>query len=130
MVKNVLGIDAMQSVRNPHELRAKHQGMLARQRSRGIDAHEHIVTTHLFARIEHGRWIADCACGSGVNVQPGWPEARCLGCGAVYSDVVFPLNRAAIEAVLVKRPGLANRNWWPSESLEDLERENDAHGVR
>ena len=41
-------------------------------------------------------------------------------------NFLFPVNRTEIEEILEKRP-LANRNWHPGESIEDLLKENDEH---
>lgn len=59
------------------------------------------------ARIDHGRWIADCECNGAEYVDPGEPIFYCLSCGNTeyqghVRPVVFPPPdvRAAIEAGL------------------------------
>jgi hypothetical protein len=79
------------------------------------------------ARVEHGRWIANCPCYSGVLVNPEWPKAGCLECGRWW-PVVFPQNWRDIEDVLLARPRASQRGWI-GESIEKLEDENRAHGV-
>lgn len=84
------------------------------------------------ARVDHGRWIADCpSCPSAQDVTPADPRFWCPTCGSgdVWHRVVFPKNRAAIEEVLDLRPLAQNRNWRPSETLADLKRENAEHKV-
>ncbi|KKK99644.1 hypothetical protein LCGC14_2630680, partial [marine sediment metagenome] len=37
------------------------------------------------ARVNHGRWIADCVwCGTGMLTRPEWGVAYCGECGARY----------------------------------------------
>lgn len=62
-----------------------------------------------------------------------WEENvfMCCSCfnahlGHRFHTTVFPLERQAIEDLLIKRP-LVNRNWYPSESTAVLEAENEAH---
>lgn len=85
----------------------------------------------IVAYVNHGRWVGDCACGSGVSLDPTFATARCMGfgCGAVYRDVVWPADREAIEAVLSLRRTWASRNWLPGETVADLIAENRAHGA-
>jgi hypothetical protein len=83
------------------------------------------------ARIEHGRWVTNCAsCGTGMFTHPVWQLACCGECGAVHATIVVPPNWQAIEAELLKRPVRVNQNWLPNETLETLTRESRAHGVR
>lgn len=84
----------------------------------------------LMARVNHGRWLGDCQCGDAPLIDPEWRLAACLHCGAVYSaSIELPDDWQAIDAALMKRPDAINRNWTPGETLEDLERENDSHGI-
>lgn len=94
------------------------------------------------ARILYGRWMVDCPRCNGANdVIPGEPIYLCSCCmwpgvfrpGSEYvaphfAEVIFPENREAIEAILLKRPAIANRNWYPGESIEQLEKENSQLG--
>lgn len=83
------------------------------------------------ARIEHGRWIAECPCRGGMAVDPAWASAFCLACGTEHT-VTFPATGVLkqIEAVLSKRSDELTRNWFPHESVTDLKRENAAHGLK
>lgn len=81
------------------------------------------------ARAEHGRWIVDCPAQDCSGAEYANPEGFfCCSCrnlavkGALYV-VVWPRERAAIEAVLAVRPRV-NRNWFPGETLAALKAEN------
>lgn len=97
----------------------------------------------LVARINHGIWIASCDCGAPANKIPtpgcvvfldrllGW----CIRCqngatGRGWRPVAVPPPelRAAIEAVLLCRPNVEDRNWEPDETLDDLIAQNREHG--
>jgi len=87
----------------------------------------HLTDVTRFARVDHGRWIVDCECGAGLFVRRGWALACCIDCGAQYHDVRFPLEADEIERLLLARPKRENQSWWPSESVEELQRENAAY---
>lgn len=100
---------------------------------------------NVVARIDFGRWIADCECGSANYVEPSDPVYFCASCGNAASGgklrgVTFPADRAEIEAELLKRvvfvnskmrpidasinarsavPGLV-RSWVPGETVQTL----------
>jgi hypothetical protein len=112
----------------------------------------------VFARISAGEWVADCDCddvaaqGRNVSfVDPNDPVFVCPVCGnagfgGALRPVIFPENRGAIEAELLKRPfaettlrpvagprpavkrllGGAVRNWSPGETIKQLEAERIA----
>jgi hypothetical protein len=87
-------------------------------------------------------------CPSAQVVHPDDRRFLCAGqdgCAnhpvdGAYVPVIFPRNRRQIEAVLVRRPSLATRNWLPpqvaerfgsySETVAMLRLENAAHGIR
>lgn len=83
------------------------------------------------AFVNKGNWLVVCPkCG---GAEYAWEECFffCCSCknsylGHKYRRLVFPEDRAAIEALLVVRP-LANRNWTFKETVEDLEQENKEH---
>jgi hypothetical protein len=90
--------------------------------------------TPLTAYVNHGRWVADCACGGGVACDPAMSVAVCFGhrdpddpTGAIsvvlHTRIVWPAARAAIESALHGRPMNRNRNWTPKETAADLVRE-------
>lgn len=80
------------------------------------------------ARVEHGRWIADCPCGAGIAVHPQWTEAGCLECGRWW-PVMVPRDWDDIEAVLLARPKAVNRGWLPGETATVLREENITRGL-
>ena len=94
------------------------------------------------ARINHGRWIADCpGCNSALVIDLSEPVFMCVECGNAgnggkWFQVTVPRNRAAIEAELLKRPmngrnpaEAVNRNWEPGETVATLRQENIDHGI-
>lgn len=90
----------------------------------------------MVARVNAGRWIADCECGGAEYVDPEMRIAMCCSCwnradGHRWRGVRLPAEpgRSALEAVLLARPDLATRNWRPGERVRDLERENRGHGL-
>ena len=91
----------------------------------------------LKARIDHGRWLADCPyCRGAELVTLDDPVFLCLSCGNVvcmsqFLPVQFPneQRRNRIEELLIIRP-LPNRNWRTGESVEDLKRENRKNAYR
>lgn len=86
------------------------------------------VPIALAARVNHGRWIADCArCGMGMFTHPVWRIACCAECGAVYRGVAFPAEIDEITRLLLQRPRRDTQNWEPGESLVRLRLENFLH---
>ena len=86
------------------------------------------------ARLNHGRWIADCPdCAGAQFVDETEPIFFCLACGNVeargqFRRVKFPRDKAKIEGRMNARPML-NRNWEIRETIEDLDAENERHGI-
>ena len=82
------------------------------------------------AYVNHGRWLVKCECNGAEKVwEEGW--VMCISCfngrhKHRYRRTVFPRARKKIEALLEKRP-IPNRNWYPGETLADLQRENEEH---
>lgn len=83
------------------------------------------------AYVNVGRWVADCPrCRSGIACWPDAPRSCCLGCGYIYTNIVYPPARAVAKAeeLLAERPE-EHRNWHPAvESVDVLAAENEAHG--
>lgn len=104
------------------------------------------------AFISFGFWIAKCECNGAEYVSPGEPF-YCQSCGNFETrgtprPVTFPVDMAAIEAELLRRPvtagfgrndfertqkqraviqtesGWLTRTWLPDETLEDLKEQN------
>ena len=86
------------------------------------------------AYVIRGNWVADCPfCRETIVVEPGQPFT-CPNCtmaenGGKARPLAMPEQRAEIEAALLQRPVPDNRNWLVGETVEDLVRENRAHGV-
>lgn len=104
---------------------------------------DHCVLTAspLTARVNHGVWIASCPCGAKGEPTPGGvvfaeaPLVFCLRCGNQatghgWRPVVVPTEtvRNQIEMVLDCRPNVADQNWEPDETIDDLLEQNRAHG--
>lgn len=122
-------------------------GLAAR---RGLSPSDKTGGRPVLARVDFGRWIADCECGSANYVEPSEPVYYCATCGnaiygGVWREVIFPDDRAEIEAELLKRtvqvnpklkpmdaainarsavPGLM-RSWVPGETVETLRNQRE-----
>ncbi|HTR77174.1 MAG TPA: hypothetical protein VMH39_03660 [Gemmatimonadaceae bacterium] len=85
------------------------------------------------AYVNHGRWVWDCPrCGAAQVASTDDPRAFCCEClngGDGWYPVMFPADRPAVEWLLGQRPE-AFRNWYPGETVEKLQGENLAHGLR
>ena len=88
------------------------------------------------ARCEQGRWLVDCPlCGSADLADEDDPRYFCFDCrnkdvGGKWLPVQWPNNRHGIETALLARSRTVNRNWFPGESIADLERETAANEGR
>ena len=88
------------------------------------------------AQVNHGRWIADCPFCNGAEMVDLDKRlffcGSCLnkGVGGQWLTVAVPIERAAIEAELIKRSGEEHRNWKPGESVAALRAENRQQGVK
>ena len=98
-----------------------------------------------YARVSWGRWVVDCGnpyCTGALTLGPdlvgddkmirrglAWGQTgmQCWDCGFVSSPIVWPTDPDAIEMLLVRRPDIRTRNWFPNERLEDLLAENISH---
>jgi len=91
----------------------------------------------VIARVNLGRWIADCACGGAEIVDPDDRRFFCFSCGNIANDgkylpVEFPANHQQIENELLNRavmrsgdfplaaPGSLPREWIPGETVAEL----------
>lgn len=92
------------------------------------------------ARVEYGRWLADCpfGCGGAEVVSLERPVFFCCECrnAAVGHQMVrvqcpVETTRAEGEEILLARPDVRNRHWHldRGESVADLAAENKAHGL-
>lgn len=131
MITNILTAEAIYAhlgVRDQQTLAVAHETMVQVKAKQGVRLTKNAKSQSLVAYINHGRWISECLdCHSGIAMHPDWTDGRCFHCGAVYSNVVFPAARAALEEALVLRPALENRNWQPPETVADLLAENKEH---
>lgn len=83
-----------------------------------------------YAEVNHGRWIVRCpACPGAQMAFEHDQRFFCADCGAGPMRVVWPDDRAAIEAALHARSSRMNMNWTRDETVQDLHDENRAHGV-
>lgn len=69
---------------------------------------DRVAGNPVHARIDFGRWIADCECGGAEYVDPDEPIFFCLSCGNSATsgrarEVIFPGNRDAIEKEVMSR---------------------------
>lgn len=120
--------------------------LVALAAQRGIRMSGKVSNDPVYARIDYGRWLADCECGGAGYVDPANTNIFfCLVCGnhkhhGDFRPVIFPPDREAIELEVLKRPveeqgllphtdaalnsrpmipGLV-RNWNPTETVDDL----------
>ena len=87
------------------------------------------------AYVNHGRWVWDCPtprCGGAQVTSPKDPRAFCVECfnaGDGWWPVDWPDERTTIERILNKRPAATQQNWWPTETMQQLEAENIQLGI-
>ena len=96
-------------------------------------------TQRVEAYVNYGQWVAECPSGDGGAIVASrtkpfmCPECWNAPWGGQWLEVVYPANKAALEAVLLARPKVRNefrtRNWVPSETADDLRAENTARGL-
>jgi hypothetical protein len=89
------------------------------------------VDGQALARVNWGRWIADCTrCDSAVAFEDITNSFTCPECGMRW-EVLWPPEQlmADISRLLLMRPHPKHRNWSTGETLIDLMTENGAHGV-
>ncbi len=106
-----------------------HDLAIAKMKQHGMRVDVHESDAPIAARINDGSWLVDCGCRNAPLTSPAWGVAYCFGCGVRHTNVVFPDEHGAIASVLLERPRMENRNWFPGESVEDLRAQNRAHGV-
>jgi hypothetical protein len=76
-------------------------------RPQGVDLRQPV-----FARIDAGRWVADCPCGSAQVVTPDDPRMFCVEClESTWRRVRFPADVAAAEAAVAALP-VYEQFWW------------------
>jgi hypothetical protein len=85
-------------------------------RSRHLFVDDRTAGNPVYARIDWGRWIADCECGGAEYVDPDEPLFFCMSCGNKVSNgrarkVEFPKDRSKIETETMKQPEGGARSW-------------------
>lgn len=88
------------------------------------------LATPALAYVNHGRWVADCPerDGGALALYDGQVAFLCPECfndtlARRYRPLVWPEERARIEATLLERPRAAAMNWYPGEPADTLEAE-------
>lgn len=71
-----------------------------------------VLGTQLWARIDAGRWIADCTCKSAQIISPDDPRYACPECGAGWYDLIFPEDIAAAEAAALAVSDAPSQQFW------------------
>ncbi len=84
------------------------------------------------ARVNHGRWIADCPrryCANAMRLEPGQATFHCGGAGGclMVADIEWPADADSIWEALLERPVPTTRNWYPDGHVEAV-RLNLPHG--
>lgn len=86
-----------------------------------------VSKTAVKARLDAGRWIADCpmGCGGAEKVSQADPVFLCLSCGSdeMWWPVAFPRAIRAIEEEVAKRGDVHGWAWNPGEGLATLRAE-------
>jgi Zn ribbon nucleic-acid-binding protein len=84
-----------------------------------------------------GRWVAECSnphCDSAVDDETQlWkfaPGFQCVECGH-KTEVIWPAAEMVygVERLLLLRPARKYQNWFPGETLTELQMENTLHGI-
>ena len=93
-------------------------------------------TPPLYAEIDHANWRVVCdTCREAMVINYGelyfCPNCLNAAYGGKARLVMFPnqSDRIRIEELLSKRPNPNNRNWLPYETVENLIKENELHGI-
>ena len=82
-----------------------------------------LLTPTARARVNHGRWIADCPrpyCANAVRLTPRQASFHCSGEGGclMVAPIVWPADAEEIWAALAERPVPSTRNWYPDSHAE------------
>lgn len=87
-----------------------------------------LLGVKLYARIDAGRWIAECPCRSAQVVSPDDPRLMCVECLAGWFTVVFPDDVTAAEASVADLLPAA-RFWWHPDDEAAWNRPEDRPAV-
>jgi hypothetical protein len=82
-----------------------------------------LLTTRARARVNHGRWIADCPrphCANAIRLKAGQGSFHCGGDGGcqMVAQVEWPADPGGIWEALQERPVPGTRNWYPDGHVE------------
>lgn len=82
-----------------------------------------LLTARARARVNHGRWIADCPrryCANAVRLTPGQATFHCAGDGGcqMVATLEWPADADGIWDALQLRPVPSTRNWYPDGHVE------------
>lgn len=82
---------------------------------KGVQLNLDMSEVEVVARIDHGRWIADCKCNGAEYVDPSEPIFFCLSCmnvdyGGKLRPVKFPPAEIRLEIEARLKP--ENHNSW------------------
>lgn len=82
-----------------------------------------LIVTVARARVNHGRWIADCPrryCANAMRLEPRQAMFHCGGEGGcrMVADIEWPANADDIWQALLERPVPTTRNWYPNGHVE------------
>lgn len=85
-----------------------------------------LITFRARARVNHGRWIADCPrpyCANAMRLDAGQQVFQCAGEGGcrMVAEVEWPADVDGIWAALEVRPVPGTRNWYPAGHGEALQ---------
>lgn len=88
--------------------------------------------TPVLARLDAGRWLADCplGCNGAEWVSQADPVFLCLSCGSggQWWPVEFPAEKTGIDNEVTKRAAINAWGWNPGETLADLRAETGRLG--
>ncbi len=82
----------------------------------------------MIAYLNHGRWVVDCPDPDCAGASIAGDLFVCENCKRV-APVEWPEYKTLIDATTSLRPVPETRNWQPGETIDDLRRENAAHGL-
>lgn len=108
---------------------------IARRAGVYVKPADQVADKRIRAYVNHGRWMVRCEeCNSCQVVWPDDPVYLCAGCwnvtvGGKWRPVVFPAERAEIDAILSARPEERTRNWELHETVDELRQQNAEHGL-
>lgn len=82
-----------------------------------------VIIARARARVNHGRWIADCPrryCANAIALQPRQAMFHCSGMGGcqMVADIEWPPDADDLWAALLERPVPTTRNWYPPGHVE------------